>query len=231
MEQGLTFLCISSYYKGGAFLKACKEAGNKVYLITSLKLRDEDWPRDSIDEIFYMEDAKAGQWDMRVLVDSVAYKMRSIRFDRFVALDDFDVEKVAALREQFRVPGMGDTTSRYFRDKLAMRVKAQAEGIPAPAFTPLFHDVDIERYTRDNPPPWMIKPRSEASAVGIKKITSANMLWEVLDEMGDDRHKYLLEKFSPGKVFHADSLTANGKVVFRSEERRVGKEWRSRWST
>lgn len=214
MKDELTFLCITSYYKGGAFMKACKEAGNRVYLITSHKLRDEDWPREYIDEIFYMEDAKGGQWDMRVLINSVAYLMRSKHIDRFVALDDFDVEKVAALREQFRVPGMGDTTSRYFRDKLAMRVKAQQEKISVPAFTPLFHDVDIERYTRDNPPPWMVKPRSEASAVGIKKITSANMLWEVLDEMGDDRHKYLLEKYTPGQVYHADSLTANGKVVF-----------------
>lgn len=214
MKNELIFLCISSYYKGGDFIKACKEAGNKVYLVTSYKLRNEDWPWESIEEVFYMEDAKGGQWNMDVLINSVAYQMRSIRFDRFVALDDFDVEKVAALREQFRVPGMGNTTSRYFRDKLAMRVKARLEGIPVPAFTPLFHDVDIERYTRENSPPWMIKPRSEASAVGIKKITSATLLWEVLDEMGDDRHKYLLEKFTPGQVFHADALTADGKVVF-----------------
>lgn len=214
MKNELTFLCISSYFKGGAFIKACKEAGNHVYLITSYKLRNEDWPWEYIDDVFYMEEARGGQWNMDVLVNSVAYQMRSIRFDRFVALDDFDVEKVAALREQFRIPGMGNTTSRYFRDKLAMRVKARLEGIPVPAFTPLFHDAEIERYTRDNSPPWMIKPRSEASAVGIKKITSATLLREVLDEMGDDRHKYLLEKFTPGKVFHADALTANGKVVF-----------------
>ncbi len=214
MKNELTFLCISSYYKGGAFIKACKEAGNKVYLVTSYKLRDEDWPWDYIDDVFYMQDSKGGQWNLDVLVNSVAYQMRTLHFDRFVALDDFDVEKVAALREQFRVPGMGNTTSRYFRDKLAMRVKARLEGINVPAFTALFHDHDIERYTRDNSPPWMIKPRSEASAVGIKKINSATALWEVLDEMGDDRHKYLLEKFSPGQVFHADALTAEGKVVF-----------------
>jgi len=214
MNSELTFLCISSYFKGGAFLKSCKEAGNKVFLVTSYKLRNEPWPWDYIDDVFYMEEVNGGHWKMDVLINSVAFKMRSIHFDRFVALDDFDVEKVAALREQFRIPGMGDTTSRYFRDKLAMRVKARIEKIPVPAFTSLFHDAEIEKYTQEVSPPWMIKPRSEASAVGIKKINDSETLWKVLAEMGDDRHKYLLEKFSPGQVFHADALTANGKVVF-----------------
>jgi len=140
--------------------------------------------------------------------------MREIRIDRFVALDDFDVEKVSRLREQFRIPGMGDTTSRYFRDKLAMRVKAKSEDVPVPAFTALFNNAQINEYADTVSPPWMIKPRSEASAVGIKKIENKETLWRILDELGDDRHKYLLEKFSPGQVFHADALTYGGKVVF-----------------
>ncbi|MEM9053298.1 MAG: ATPase [Bacteroidota bacterium] len=214
MHDQHTFLCVSSYCKGEDFLIAAKEAGNKVYLITSLKLKDEKWPYDHIDETFYMETDEDGDWNMDHLIQAVAYKMRSIRFDRFVALDDFDVEKVSRLREQFRIPGMGDTTSRYFRDKLAMRVKAQLEGIPVPAFTPLFNDDEINHYADTVPAPWMIKPRSEASAVGIKKIYDKETLWNVVNELGDDRHKYLIEKFSPGQVLHADALTYEGKVVF-----------------
>jgi len=209
-----TFLCICSYFKGEDFLIASKEAGNRVYLITSLKLKDENWPWDHIDDVFFMEEQEDGFWNMEHLIQAVAYQMRSIRIDRFVALDDFDVEKVSRLREQFRIPGMGDTTSRYFRDKLAMRVKARLEGIPVPAFTSLFNDAQINEYADTISPPWMIKPRSEASAVGIKKIETKERLWEILNELGDDRHRYLLEKFSPGKVFHADALTYQGKVVF-----------------
>jgi len=203
-----------SYFKGQDFLIGSKNAGNRVYLITSLKLKDEDWPWDHIDDVFYMEEDEDGTWNMDHLIQAVAYQMREIRFDRFVALDDFDVEKVSRLREQFRIPGMGDTTSRYFRDKLAMRVKAKLEGIPVPAFTALFNNAQINEYADTVSPPWMIKPRSEASAVGIKKIENKETLWHILDELGDDRHKYLLEKFSPGQVFHADALTYEGKVVF-----------------
>jgi biotin carboxylase len=214
MNREHTFLCVSSYFKGEEFLRSCKATGSKVYLITSLSLKDKPWPRESLDDVFYMEEDEEGRWNMNHLIQAVAYKMRTIRFDRFVALDDFDVEKVAQLREQFRIPGMGDTTSRYFRDKLAMRVKAESEGIPVPPFTPLFNDDEINAYTERVAPPWMIKPRSEASAVGIRKIYDRESLRHILDELGDERHRYLLEKFSPGKVFHGDALTGNGKVVF-----------------
>ena len=43
--------------------------------------------------------------------------MRSKKIDRIVALDDFDVEKGAYLREHFQISGMGQTTARHFRDK------------------------------------------------------------------------------------------------------------------
>jgi biotin carboxylase len=214
MSSQYTFLCVSSYFKGEDFLIACKEAGNRVFLITSEKLRDENWPKEHLDDIFYMQENEEGEWNMEHLINAVSYKMRSIKFDRFVALDDFDVEKVSKLREQFRIPGMGDTTSRYFRDKLAMRVKAKSEDIPVPEFTPLFNDEEIKAYAERVSPPWMIKPRSEASAVGIKKIENAETLWRVVHELGDDRHKYLIEKFSPGQVLHVDALTYEGKVVF-----------------
>ena len=74
--------------------------------------------------------------------------MRSIHFDRFVALDDFDVERAAALREQFRMPGMGQTVGRFFRDKLAMRIKAKEENILVPEFTALFNDDAVNLFAK-----------------------------------------------------------------------------------
>ena len=71
---------------------------------------------------------------MEHVAGGVAWLMRTHKIDRIVALDDFDVEKGAYLREHFRIPGMGQTTARYFRDKLAMRVRAAEAGIPVPAF-------------------------------------------------------------------------------------------------
>jgi hypothetical protein len=208
-NQALNFLCVSTYFKGQDFLKSCKAQGNNVFLLTRKSLEHEAWPFDVIDEVFYID-----EWNDAQVLAGLAYKFRSIHFDRFIALDDFDVEKVATLREHFRMPGMGETTSRYFRDKLAMRIKGKDSGIPVPEFTALFNDMDVNLFADTVLAPWLIKPRSEASATGIRKIHSKDELWQVIHELGDNRHNYLVEKFAPGDVFHVDSLNYNNKVIF-----------------
>lgn len=212
----LSILCITGYHKGEAFMQAAKAAGCNVYLVTSEQLRDAAWPLESLDEIFYVKDIDGikGNWDMNDVIKGLSWFLRSHKVDRIVCLDDFDVEKGAALREHFRIPGMGQTTSRYFRDKLAMRMKAQEAGIPVPAFTSLFNDSDINAYLERTKAPWLIKPRGEASATGIRKADSNAEVWRILSELGDTRHDYLMEKFQTGDVFHADSLTLDKKVIF-----------------
>jgi biotin carboxylase len=208
-SKPLNFLCISTFYKGIDFLKRCKAEENNVYLLTKKKLEHENWPWESIDDVFYIEN-----WNEKDIIKGIAYKYRNIKFDRFVALDDFDVEHVAALREHFRMPGMGATTSRYFRDKLAMRMKAKEEGVNVPEFTALFHDNAINEYADNVSPPWLLKPRSEASAAGIKKIHSKDQLWHIVNDLGDERDNYLVEQFAPGDVYHVDGLNLDGKVIF-----------------
>lgn len=214
MPHALTFLCISTYFKGQDFLSACKEAGNTVYLVTRKSLEHEPWPREDIDEFFYIESDDNGPENLDRLSRGMAWLMRSRKVDRIVALDDFDVEKAAFLREQFRIPGMGQTTSHYFRDKLAMRIKAAEAGIRVPAFSPLFNDEAINHYVQEVSPPWVVKPRAEASATGIKKAHSAEELWQIIHGLGEERHRYLVEQFRPGDVYHTDGLTVGGKVVF-----------------
>lgn len=212
-NQVKSVICISNYFKGNDFLINLKKLGNKVYLITSEGLKNESWAFDCIDEVFYMPGLDL-DWDLDILLKGVAGIMRSNKIDALVALDDYDVEKATFLRENLRIPGMGQTTGRYFRDKLAMRMKAQNAGIPVPAFSALFNDTEINNYADSVSPPWVLKPRSEASANGIMKVHTKEELWNKIHELGDNRIKYLVEQFKPGAVFHNDSLSWNGKVLF-----------------
>ncbi|RKS02609.1 acetyl-CoA carboxylase biotin carboxylase subunit family protein [Flavobacterium sp. 102] len=207
------FICISNYFKGNDFLINLKKQGNKVYLITSEKLRDKPWAFDYIDEIYFMPGQDV-DWNLEELLAGVAGLMRERKIDGIVALDDFDVEKAAYLRENLRISGMGQTTGRYFRDKLAMRMRAKDAGIPIPAFSPLFNDVEINEFADTVAPPWVLKPRSEASASGIMKVHSAAELWEKIHGLGDNRIKYLVEQFKPGAVYHCDGLNWHGKTLF-----------------
>ena len=214
MSRPITFLCVSSYFKGNDFLRGAKEAGAKVYFLTSKKLEDKPWAREAIDEIFYVQQGPENEWHMPDVINGLAWLMRSHKIDRIVALDDFDVEKGAELREHFRIPGMGQTTARHFRDKLAMRMKAAEAGIRVPAFSALFNDDEINHFAATVPAPWIVKPRGQASATGMKKIHSADELWAHLNSLGGERHNFLVEQFKPGDVYHVDALSQEGKVIF-----------------
>lgn len=214
MTKPLSFLCISTFFKGNEFLRACKAAGNVVFLLTDKKLEHKPWAREAIDEIFYVEPDGQGYLDLDDVAAGLAHLMRSRPVDRLVALDDFDVEKAAFLREVFRIPGMGQSTARHFRDKLAMRMRAAAAGLRQPNFSPLFSDEQINVFADAIEFPCVVKPRGEASAAGIKKVFSKDELWQVIHGLGDRRHQFLVEQFRPGDVFHVDSLSVNGKQVF-----------------
>jgi len=206
----MTILCIATYFKGDPFLREARRQGATVLLLTADSLGNADWPRDSIDEIHTIarDTDDAG---IRRRVDAIA---RRHRIDRITALDDFDVEMAAMLREHLQVTGIGRTTASRVRDKLAMRVAAQGAGIAVPAFTATFNDEAVNAWAARVPPPWVLKPRSSAAAIGIKKVASHDELWRALDAAGDNRSETVLEQFVAGDVYHVDSIVWNGRVVF-----------------
>jgi biotin carboxylase len=209
-ERPMTILCVSSYEKGQEFLRTCKAQGCRVFLLTVEKLRNADWPREAIEEAFYIPE----ELPLQDLIYAVSYMARTHPVDRIVALDEFDMENVAALREHLRIPGMGLTTMRYFRDKLAMRGRAKESGIRVPEFVHVLNYDALKDFMARVKPPWLLKPRSQASGIGMKKINDPSELWPWLDQLGDQQSFYLLEQFIPGDIFHVDSIVSEKKVVF-----------------
>ena len=210
----MTILCLASYEKGYEFLRQCHRQGARVLLITSLSLKDTaQWPVESIAEIFYMPEHENG-WDRTELLNAVSHLARTESIDLIVALDDFDVELAAMLREHLRVPGMGETTVRHFRDKLAMRLQAQGAGIRVPAFVHALNQHRIREFMDRVAPPWILKPRSLAGAIGIRKIGTAAEFQQTVEALGDMQSHYLLEQFIPGDIFHVDSIVYNREVRF-----------------
>jgi biotin carboxylase len=208
-------LCISSYFKGNAFLERCRRDGCPIYLITLDKLRDSPWARDAVEDLFVMPSLD----DRRAVVNAVAFLMRSKPIDRIVALDEFDLEMAAYLHEHFRLPGMGESAVRFFRDKLAMRHRSRESGIPIPEFVGVIRHDDVRLFLATVPGPWLLKPRTEASAIGIQKFTDADSVWRRLEELRDDQSFHLLERFIPGDLYHVDTISSAGRIVFAEVNR------------
>src|SRR5262245_61850288 len=164
----MTFLCLAGYFKGNRFLETLKAEGCTVYLLTIESALGERWARHACDDVFAVKNFH----DRRGLVNAVSYLTRSHKIDRIVALHDFDGLVAGFLREHLRLTdtGHGESAARLFRDKLAMRLKAREIGVRIPDFSPLFNDDDVRDFLARVPPPWLVKPRSEASAAGIRKL-------------------------------------------------------------
>jgi len=209
-QRPLAILCVSTYEKGQEFIRTCKAIGCTVYLLTVEKLRNADWPREAIDEMFFMPE----ELPLPQLLNAVSYAARTRKIDRIVALDEFDMENVSAIREHLRIPGMGLTTVRYFRDKLAMRARAKEVGVNVPEFVHVLNHDELREFMNRVPGPWLLKPRSQASGIGMKKIQRSDDLWPWLERLGDEQSHFLLEQFLPGSVFHADSIVSEKEVVF-----------------
>ena len=206
----MTVLAITSFEKGNDFLTECKALGARVLLLTVESLKDAPWPRESLDNVFLMPDL----YNRVNVINAVSYLARTEHISRIVPLDEFDVEMAATLREHLRIDGLNESTSRLFRDKLAMRKKAHDDGILVPPFTRLAPYDEIRDFFAKHKGPWVLKPRMEASAVGIKKLHEEEQLWRALDGLNDLQSHHLLEQFITGDVYHVDSIVVDGAVEF-----------------
>ncbi|HEY3103849.1 MAG TPA: ATP-grasp domain-containing protein [Pyrinomonadaceae bacterium] len=215
MQKPPNIICFATFFKGGDFMRQCKAEECNVTLVTKEKMLQEEWPRDVIDEIF----ALPNDAPVELFLDLVAHIAKTHKPDRIVALEEFDVVVAALAREHLCMAGMSSSTAKTFRDKYAMAVRARDAGLTVPDFVPAINNDEVAEYLTRVSPPWVMKPRSDVSAIGIRKLETAEAVWAVIDELNNrealrERASYhVLARFIPGEVFHVDSLVHNGRVV------------------
>jgi hypothetical protein len=209
-------VCLATYFKGGDFIRECKSRDCHVVLITKEKMLNEDWPRDSLDDLIALPN-DAG---IDLFIHLAAHLARDRKPDHVVALEEFDVVTAALIREHLNVPGMNSATARTFRDKALMARATDRAGINVPEFVSLINRNEIRCFMENVSPPWVIKPRSDVSAIGVRKVHEAADVWRAIQELNTRERlrerspHYLLARFIAGEVFHVDSLVSDGRILF-----------------
>ncbi len=218
MDERPELLCISTYEKGQAFLREAARLGCAVTLLTVDKLKHGDWPWDAIAAFHTMPEKLTAEQTLT----HITRLMVRTNFARIVALDEFDLEAAALAREHLRLPGMGQTATRYFRDKLAMREGARRGGVKVPEFFSVANHHALWEFMQRTGGPWLLKPRWSASAIGIQRIEQESDVWPHLERLGDHASEHLLECFVPGDIYHVEGVTWDGEVLF-AEAHKYGK--------
>jgi len=215
-NRPLNIICLATYFKGAEFIRECKAHGCRVILVTKEKVLSEDWPRESLDDLIAVPN-DAGP---ALFIDLLAFLGRKMKIDRVVALEEFDVVTAALMREHLCLPGLSSSGAKVFRDKLSMAVYSRRAGIDVPEFVPLVNVEEVDEFMRRVPGPWVIKPRSDVSAIGIRKVSEPEEVRSAMHEMNERANLrerasyYVLARFVAGEVFHVDSVVNDGKVMF-----------------
>src|SRR5205085_4991519 len=211
-NRPLNIICLATYFKGADFIRECKEHGCHVVLVTKEKMLREDWPRAILDDLIAVPN-DAGP---ALFIDLLAFLARKMKVDRVIALEEFDVVTAALMREHLCLPGLSSSGAKVFRDKLSMAVHSQSAGINVAEFVPLVNIEEVDEFMKRVPGPWVIKPRSDVSAIGIRKVVEPEDVWRAIDELNERTNLrerssyYLLARFIPGEVFHVDSVVNAG---------------------
>ena len=202
-------------------MRECKHLGCHVILITKEKMLKEDWPHDSLDDLI----AVPNDAGVTLFIDLVTFISQQTKPDLIIALEEFDVMTAALIREHLCLPGMSSSTAKTFRDKFRMAGTARAAKVDVPEFVPLINPEDVRDFMERVPPPWIIKPRSDVSAIGIRKVEESEQVWRAIDELNqrESLHErasyYLLAQFISGEVYHVDSVVGDGRVLFAGANR------------
>lgn len=205
-----TILCLADAEKGQAFLRAIKERGFRVILLTRDGLKNADWPRECIDELHTIHELNRSQ----ELTDFVLWLARDRQIDAVVGLDEFDMTRAAALRELLRLPGMPLSRTLHWRDKLSQRQLCQEAGIPVPPFVSFYTRSAVKHFLETVPGPWLVKPRLLAGSLGIRKYETWQEVGGAFERLGGESVDYVLEQFIPGPLYHVDGIVDGGKVLW-----------------
>src|SRR5688572_27039655 len=180
-SRPLNIVCLATYFKGVEFIRECKAHGCSVVLITKEKMLGEDWPRESLDDLIAVPN-DAGP---ALFIDLLAFLARNRPIHRVIALEEFDVVTAALMREHLCLPGLSSSGAKIFRDKLSMAAHSRRAGIDLPDFVPLINADEVREFMERVPGPWVIKPRSDVSAIGIRKVAEPREVWRAIDEMNE----------------------------------------------
>jgi biotin carboxylase len=217
----VNIVCVASYFKGEEFLREAGRLGAHVSLVTRERTRHEHWPHEALAETIFLPDEASAE----LVIHAVSQLARRRGVRVLVALEEFDVITAALAREHLCLDGPKSTEARRFRDKLTMRRAADAAGIRVPEFVHLLNYQEVGEYMGQVEGPWVLKPRSDVSASGVRVCREPEQVWRAIEELDarpalqDKSTYYLLERYVAGEVFHVDSLVEDGRVIFAGASR------------
>lgn len=199
-ERDDLFLLVGS--RDGA-IAALRRRGLGVVLVA--ERRPSARTRALLEEVVVVDFA-----DPAAAADAVARRLGDRRPRGVLAAIERSVPSAAALAERYDLPGLRRGEAELFRDKVAMKSRAAAHGIPIAAHRLITADVSASQLVAELGLPLVLKPRS---ASGSRDVVIARSLAEVEAHRVID---HVAEEFVRGVEMSVESIVRGGDIVFHN---------------
>jgi biotin carboxylase len=157
-----------------------------------------------------------------VELDAIAHHARS-PFTRVVATGEDDLFRAARLRELFGIPGPSSADVLVFRDKVLMKQRAIAGGVPVARHAVVQTMTDLAAFVRDVGYPIVVKPLRGMGSAETRVIRSEADLATFADRRPFGTNlglpHLLAEKFVEGALCHVNGLILDGRMQVVSPSR------------
>ncbi|SDX82928.1 Biotin carboxylase [Amycolatopsis xylanica] len=143
-----------------------------------------------------------------------------------VPMAEIDVLRAALLRERHNLPGLLPQDAVYLRDKILMKEKASAAGVPVAKWKRVTNALEVVDFAAEAGYPIVLKPIDGRGSAHTFVIDSPAELDEHLENgvlsATDRLPDLIVEEFIHGKQYRIDGFYARGKCQFISAGRFIG---------
>lgn len=119
---------------------------------------------------------------------------------------------VASVAADLGLPGIPVASAQLATDKLAMKERFAADGVPIPWFSPVNSAEHLRELVKVQGLPLVIKPVDSRGSRGVLRLTvDVDLDWAFsLAQEHSPTHRVMVERFLPGPQVSTESLVING---------------------
>ena len=198
-------------YRAGAFHRAAEHLGIEIIPVVNMDAQlAEEWQTDTgVD--FERADA----------AHVVAELARAREVDAVLAVDDSGTLIAAQAASLLGLPHNDPSSAQAARDKVIMRKRMSAGGVPCPWFREFSTDLDPAIVAKEVPYPCVVKPTTLNGSRGVVRandvtefVSAVSRLSKILrrEFPGVDSSPYLVESFIPGVEVALEGLLDAGQL-------------------
>ena len=201
-----TLLIVSGGIEAADAAKRAKELG--LYVVVSD--RDVEAPGFAYSDSCLIADVYSPD-ETAAAAERFSRKIRKIDGVICVAADA--PVTVAAVAERLRLPGISREVARVATDKLAMKERFLAAGVPIPWFSPVATVQALQRFAIERGPNLVIKPVDSRGSRGVQRIAQVSDLDRAfkLARQHSPTQRVMVEEYLDGPQVSTESVVVGGR--------------------